>query len=54
MSRNVNRHQVSLYPHHSEWVETQREENENWKFSTWVQEQIEEEQEDAPAFLDSA
>lgn len=51
MSRRVNRHQISLYPQHTEWIEEQREENDNWTFSGWIQERIEEEQKDAPAFL---
>lgn len=53
MPREVNRHQISLYPMHSDWVERQREENQDWTFSGWVQSKIEEEKTDAPAFINA-
>lgn len=44
----VQRVQISVEQFHMDWIEEQREENDDFNFSAWVRKQIEEEANDAP------
>lgn len=46
------RKNISLYEFHEQWIEEQREERDDFNFSEWVREKIEEEANDAPAFME--
>ena len=43
---------VSLREFHQEWIEEQRDKNDDFNFSAWVREKIEEEANDAPTYLE--